>query len=333
MPENLHGVVDPPGTGIHSTCPMTKRSPQANLKRRQRKASLPQRNKKMKSTVADLMASTARVMTAKFDEASHVRHAGDRGENLETLLMEFLEKHLPTRFGLTKGEVVTKEGKRSHAIDIIIYDKLTCPILYGAGVSGTSILPIEGVYGIIEVKSTLSKAEFEEAAQKIQTFKELAPRDLGVIRTREYVTVRRASRPFGIIFGYQLGGNSIESLSGNLGDFHRQIRWGNYFVNLVAVLGKGNVYMEGMRWDRGERFHLIDTDQTVSFFENMQFDEKSGKKVEEIYGVRVASDVGIDAFGRFFAYLQILLSQMTLNTPDVGQYLGAPMPTLIVRES
>ena len=34
---------------------------------------------------------------------------------------------------------------------------------------------MEGVYGIIEVKSTLSKSEFVDAAKKIEAFKKLAP--------------------------------------------------------------------------------------------------------------------------------------------------------------
>jgi len=278
-----------------------------------------------------LFESTAKVMAAEFDRArAAVQHHGDRGGNLELLLATFLRDHLPNRYGVIKGEAITKNGQHSHAIDIMIYDKATCPVLYS---SGTAVVPIEGVFGIIEVKSSLSKAELEDAAAKIRKFKELAPRELGVIQTREYVTVHRPSRPFGLIFGYQLAGNSLGSLTDNLITFHRQVYNTDYFVNLVAVLGTGNIYMEGMRWDLGERFHLLDTDDTVRFFENLQHDVKHGVDVDKKYGVKYSVDDGPDSFGRFFAYLQVLLSKMKLNTPDVGQYLGTPMPPLIVRES
>lgn len=160
----------------------------------------------------DLFSSIEITMLARFRESGFIQHNGDKGENREEILMEFLKKHLPKRYGVTKGEVITKDGLRSHAIDIIIYDAVNCPVLYAGK---TSILPIEGVYGIIEVKSSLSKTEFEDAASKIASFKKLAPRDLGIIETREYVTLHRSSRPFGIALGYQLSNNSLESLKLN----------------------------------------------------------------------------------------------------------------------
>jgi len=90
--------------------------------------------------------------------------------------------------------VITRSGEQSHAADVIIYDADSGPVLYSGD---TKILPVEAVYGIIEVKSRLSKAEFIDASKKVEAFKRLAPRDLSVIQTREYVTVHRPSRPFG----------------------------------------------------------------------------------------------------------------------------------------
>lgn len=110
-----------------------------------------------------LFSSIETTMMARFKESGFINHSGDKGENREEFLMDFLKNHLPKRYGVTKGEVITKEGLRSHAIDIIIYDAVNCPILYSGK---TSILPVEGVYGIIEVKSSLSKSEFEDAAKK-----------------------------------------------------------------------------------------------------------------------------------------------------------------------
>jgi hypothetical protein len=55
---------------------------------------------------------------------------------------------------VTKGEVITKEGLRSHAIDIIIYDAVNCPVLYAGK---TSILPVEGVYGISKLNQLYQK--------------------------------------------------------------------------------------------------------------------------------------------------------------------------------
>ena len=150
-------------------------------------------------TLSEFFVRVENTMQSRFQEASLVRHAGDRGENRERILRDFLEKHLPYRYGVTKGEIMTMEGEHSHAADIIIYDAVNCPVLYE---EDTAVLPVEGVYGIIEVKSRLPKPELLDAARKVESFKRLAPRELSVISTREYVTVHRPSRPFGIVLGY-----------------------------------------------------------------------------------------------------------------------------------
>ena len=145
------------------------------------------------------------------------------------------------------------------------------------------------------------------------------------------MTVHRSSRPFGIIFGYQLAGNSLESLKSNIVDFNNKANYCDYFVNLVCVLGVGNIYLEGIRWDLGDKTHLIETDQTVLFFENMRFDENHGIEVSTKYASRVTCEFSNESFGRFLSYTQVILSRMALNVPDVGAYIGTDMPPLIVK--
>ena len=80
----------------------------------------------------ELFSSIETTLLARFRESGFIQHNGDKGENREEILMEFLQKHLPKRYGVTKGEVISKSGQRSHAIDIIIYDAVNCPVLYSA---------------------------------------------------------------------------------------------------------------------------------------------------------------------------------------------------------
>jgi hypothetical protein len=54
----------------------------------------------------------------------------------------------------------------SHSADIIIYDAIDCPVLYRGS---TAVLPIEGVYEVIEVESQLSRAALLED-MKIEAF-------------------------------------------------------------------------------------------------------------------------------------------------------------------
>ncbi len=277
----------------------------------------------------ELFASIENTMQSRFKESGFIVHSGDKGENREEFLIEFLREHLPKRYGVTKGEVITKEGLRSHAIDIIIYDAINCPILYAGK---TSILPIEGVYGIIEVKSSLSKSEFDDASEKITAFKKLAPRDLGLIMTREYITPHRASRPFGIVFGFKLSDNSLDSLKNNFDAHSKAVHDVNYFCNLVCVLGSGLLRYENVNLTKGEKNLLLDTDEFVNLVLTAHKKISNAEEHDEILLRIVKEGVGDRTFGRFFTYLLIMLTRMKLNTPDLGRYIDPDLPLSVVRE-
>jgi hypothetical protein len=266
----------------------------------------------------------------RFQASGFVQHAGDRGGNREQVLRDFLRKHLPARYGVTKGEIVTRGGAHTHSADIIIYDAQNCPVLY---VEETSVLPVESVFGIVEVKSTLSKSEFVDAARKVEAFKRLAPRDLSVIETREYVTVHRPSRPFGIVLGYQLSDNSLDSLASNWKAENARIHDVNYFTNVVAVLGTGLLRFEAANVTRGEKAPLLGTDEFVQLVltQNKRLQEK--EPADEVYVRVVQEALGNNTFGRLFVYLLILLGRMRVGVPDLGRYLDPELPILVTRES
>jgi hypothetical protein len=269
-------------------------------------------------------------MLARFRETGFVNHAGDRGDNREELLREFLQKHLPNRYGVVKGQVVTKDGVPGHSADVIIYDALSSPLLFDGR---TAVVPIEGVYGIVEVKSRLSKQELLDCMRKIEAFKKLAPRDLSVIQTREYVTAHRPSRPFGVALAYELADNSLESLSLNFAEEHARIHDVNYFTNLVCVLGVGLLHYEKVDLTAGERVLLLDTDEFVQLVQTVQKRERNGEGNSEVL-LRIAQDGAEDrSFGRFFVYLLIMLAHQKLGVPDLGRYLDPDLPIQIVRES
>lgn len=277
-----------------------------------------------------LLASVEATLLARFREAGFVKHAGDKGENREHILREFLSKYLPSRYGVAKGQIITKDGKISHSADIIIFDALNTPILYS---EHTAIVPIEGVFGVIEVKSSLSKPEFIAAARQIESFKRMAPRELGLIETREYVTLHRASRPFGIVLGFDLADNSLESLSKNWQELNTEIHDVNYFVNFVCVLGCGVLHYEKVNLSIGEKTLLLDTDEFVNLVLTAHKRGSNNEPQDEILLRVVIEKINDGTFGRFFVYLLILLSRMKLNVPDLGRYLDPELPMVVVRES
>lgn len=277
-----------------------------------------------------LFASIEQTMLARFREAGFIKHAGDKGENREHILREFLATHLPKKYGVAKGEIVTKNGQHSHSADIVIYDAVNCPVLYS---EKTAIIPIEGVFGIIEVKSSLSKAEFVGAARQIEAFKKLAPRELGVIETRDYVTVHRSSRPFGIIVAFDLASNSLESLSANWRELNAEIHNVNFFLNYFCVLGEGLVRYEKVNLSLGEKNLLIDTDEFVKLLQTQHKRANNNEPRDEIILRTVIESLNDATFGRFFVYLLVLLSRMRVNSPDLGQYIDPDLPPTVVKES
>jgi hypothetical protein len=281
--------------------------------------------------LAAFFANVEDTMLARFRQAGFVQNPGDKGENRENILRSFLAEHLPKRYGVTKGEIITKGGAHTHSSDIIIYDALNCPILY---VERTAILPIEGVYGIIEIKSRLSKAELVDAITKIERFKQFAPRDLSVIQTREYVTVHRPSRPFGIVLGYELVGNSLDSLWTNWHQENMRIHDVNYFANLVCVLGVGLLHFEKVDLSMGEKTLLLDTDEFVNLVLTAHKRLANKEPTDNILTRPIKENLGNRTFGRFIVYLLIMLGRMKLGTPDLGQYLDpSNIPMMISRES
>jgi hypothetical protein len=280
---------------------------------------------------AEFLERIEATILAQFQASGFVEHSGDKGENREDILRDFLSKHLPPRYGVTKGEILTSEGDRSHSADVIIYDAVNCPVLYA---ERTAILPVEGVYGIIEVKSALSKAELINALSKIKQFKELAPRNLSLIETREYMTFLRPSRPFGIVLGFRHADNSLASLERNWVEFNQEAHYVNTFANLIVVLGSGLIHFERVDLSLGEKHLLFGTDELVNLVELVQKRARNNEPSPEILLLReVIEDLGPRTFGRFFVYLLIMLERMKLSVPDLGRYLDPALPFLIHRES
>lgn len=182
-------------------------------------------------------------MHADFNASAQVAHRGSKGTIRENILRKFLEEgRLPSKYGLGSGEIVGRIKDTSRQSDLIIYDKIDgVTLLYD---EHTQVYPIDCVYGIIEVKSGLSKTEFIDALDKIAAFKSMAPDG----RVRQPIGSATVSfprpRPFGMVFAYKLAGNSLDSLTKNLREWeqrHPPELWPNY----VCVLGIGIISHQG----------------------------------------------------------------------------------------
>lgn len=180
-------------------------------------------------------------MLEDFDISAEIKHQGSKGTYRENSLKKFLsEGRLPLRYGIGTGEIVGPAHNVSRQSDLVIYDRLNgISLIYD---ESTQVFPIECVAGTIEVKSTLNKTEFMESLENIKSVKKLAPRE-SVTRSISGLLTMRYQRPtpFGAVFGYRLGRNSLSSLIDNLQHWEKSTPK-EYWPNVIAVLGEGLIH-------------------------------------------------------------------------------------------
>jgi hypothetical protein len=188
-----------------------------------------------------LFRKISQKMHADFEAAAQINHSVSKGTFRENVLKDFLaEGRMPYKYGIGSGEVVGRVRDTSKQCDLIVYDRLNgVKLLYDEAIQ---VFPIDCIYGIIEVKSTLSKEELIDSLTKIKVLKSMAPRDAveqvldGGIRL-----VHSRPIPFGAVFAYRLADNSLDSLLDNLREWERDTPaslWPNY----ICILGTGTIY-------------------------------------------------------------------------------------------
>jgi hypothetical protein len=192
--------------------------------------------------VKKIFRTVSRQMLESFAASAEIHHLGNMGSFRENTLRDFLQRgRLPGKYDVGNGEIISPNSQTSKQSDLIIYDKLSgISLLYSEAVQ---VYPIESVYGVIEVKSSLGKTELVEALENIKSVKSIASRETveermggGVFR----MSYRRPA-PFGMVFAYRLSGNSLNSLENNL------IEWQannapEYWPNAIVVLNEGIIY-------------------------------------------------------------------------------------------
>ena len=133
-------------------------------------------------------------MLAEFDRDKTIAHAGTKGSARENILIRFLTRRLPARYGIGSGHVFNSKGEWSRQQDILIYDRLNSPLLNHLG-SNQSVVPIESILCVIEVKSTLSLEEIRDMNSKANDVRSIAR------HTRhKHLSPLRPANPVGILF-------------------------------------------------------------------------------------------------------------------------------------
>lgn len=151
------------------------------------------------------MAALQEELMAKYVVSSTIRHKGEKGRQREHGLVLFLREHLPLAYGVATGEIttsycytVTPLGEEvSPQCDIILYDQINYPILGKS--DPVQQVPIDAVYAVIEVKSSIDSAELKDAREKFKLIASMHD----TFRKARKLPRSRDHLPAFVLFGYR----------------------------------------------------------------------------------------------------------------------------------
>ncbi|MGY4256759.1 hypothetical protein ACVI1L_003827 [Bradyrhizobium sp. USDA 4516] len=125
--------------------------------------------------------------------ATLMPHMGERGRIAEEIIKNILMRILPKRFSIGTGVIISASGDCSPQIDIVIYDNFhNAPLL---SEFGACLFPVEIVHATIEVKSRLTKREFEKSLAAIRTLRSLGSQRHYIVPSYTKKGKRLVSRP------------------------------------------------------------------------------------------------------------------------------------------
>ena len=146
---------------------------------------------------------TDRMLSEIRTISDSMSHAGEKGRNNELVLREFLERNLATQYTVSTGKVLSADGDESGQIDLIVHDRLNAPELVEA--HAWRLVPVETVFAVISVKTTLDRGELADAIASIASVRRL-PRTAAVVRQANQeipIPEDKVLRPRGLVFAFR----------------------------------------------------------------------------------------------------------------------------------
>ncbi|MEV4758940.1 DUF6602 domain-containing protein [Micromonospora sp. NPDC049559] len=107
----------------------------------------------------------------------------DSGVGVEEIFRDELRELLPKRYAITTGVITDRYGHTAGHCDAVIFNETWFPAVKAPAArdSRRPHLPIEGVYGVVEVKQSLNAKTLDEAMEKLvvcnRLYRPPTPRD------------------------------------------------------------------------------------------------------------------------------------------------------------
>ena len=188
---------------------------------------------------------TAELLLAEYNRSKEQNASANLGKNREYFCREFLSKSLPPKLTIKSGEIWDSEENKTGQLDITVL-RNDGPILH---IGSDDILLVEGVFGIIEVKSNLTRKKLEEAGNTMQKVENLKSKIGASISSGP-----RLDRPLRIVFAYE--GAAWDTL---LDEIEKK-KWEDLF-DLICILDQGILIKKGglLNWKTEQKFMVINS--------------------------------------------------------------------------
>ena len=170
----------------------------------------------------------------------------DSGLPFEAHVREELRPLLPRRYMITLGHILDRHGKSAGKCDFVVFNDLWFSPVKSSRQPANTLLPIEGVYAVGEIKQTLTSNTLDEAMEKLIKCHRLdRPRTHAhrIVENRESCPC-----PHGMtspLFSFILAGKispdqSFQSLIERFVDINKKLNRLEV-VRVLCVLGEGTV--------------------------------------------------------------------------------------------
>lgn len=139
----------------------------------------------------------------EYEKTRDIRHPRDLGNAREKILKNFIELSglFPKRYAVSSRSirVAAVTGHMSNEIDIALYDAEDRYVLMQRN-DTYDVYPSENVYGVIQVKSNLTKKELQSSIQNIKSYKKLKRE-----KNNQLMLLKNdlSHSGFGVVFAYE----------------------------------------------------------------------------------------------------------------------------------
>jgi len=188
---------------------------------------------------------TADVLLAEYERSKEQKASSNLGKNREHFCSEFLSKVLPPKLFIKSGEVWDSYGNKTGQLDIVVL-RDDAPCLH---IGSDNIYLAEGIFGVIEVKSNLTKEKLMEAGETLSKVENLKI-NVGATISSDPIL----NRPLRVVFAY-------EGASWNLiTDTIYKENWVETF-DLICILNHGALLKKGriLNWQADQEFITVNS--------------------------------------------------------------------------